>query len=604
MKSRLTCYVVLLLCMAAAAQTTSSTSTATTKPTRKARSSARATTGTAAEIRALREAIAAQQNTISQQQSQIQQLQGTVQQMQSNLQSQTAAVQDAQSNATAASTTASQQEQTVNQLRSDVSDIKQNSTATAGTVQEVQKSMNGLESPLAIHYKGVTLTPGGFLAAETVYRNRGLGADINTPFNSIPMPGAPNVNTSEFFGSGRQSRISLLGQGAVKSAKLAGYYEADFLSAGVTSNNNESNSYTLRQRQVWGQAALESGFTFTGGQMWSLVTETTKGLDNRSEALPMTIDPQYTVGFSWARQYGFRVTKNFANKVWLGFSVENSQETITAHNNPSNSFVGTAGTLGGLYNSLANYSFNSSPDFVVKAAFEPGFGHYEIFGLESQFRARVYPCATASKTSPCAGSAKPSASDAFNDNRTGGGFGANARWNLADKKVVFGLHGLAGDGVGRYGTGGLADATFRPDGTVSLIRSYQALGTLEYHGKKLDIYTNVGGEYAGRTAYENSKKQGVGYGSALFNNKGCSTEPLPSGSNGFSPGSLSNCTADTRDLIEGTIGLWYRIYQGPYGRLQLGPQYSYIVRNTWNAYGGAPHGIDNMFFTSFRYYIP
>src|SRR5579864_1984302 len=408
MKSRLTCCVVLLLCMGAAAQTTSSTSTATTKPTRKARSSARATTGTGAEIKALREAIAAQQNTISQQQSQIQQLQGTVQQMQSSLQSQTAAVQDAQSKATAATTTASQQEQTVNQLRSDVSDMKQNSTTTATTVQEVQKSMNGLESPLAIHYKGVTLTPGGFLAAETVYRNRGLGADINTPFNSIPMPGAPNVNTSEFFGSGRQSRISLLGQGAIKSAKLAGYYEADFLSAGVTSNNNESNSYTLRQRQVWGQAALESGFAFTGGQMWSLVTETTKGLDNRSEALPMTIDPQYTVGFSWARQYGFRVTKNFANKVWLGFSVENSQETITAHNNPSNSFVGTAGTLGGLYNSLANYSFNSSPDFVVKAAFEPGFGHYEIFGLESQFRARVYPCATASKTSPCAGSAKPS----------------------------------------------------------------------------------------------------------------------------------------------------------------------------------------------------
>ena len=36
--------------------------------------------------------------------------------------------------------------------------------------------------------------------------------------------------------------------------------------------------------------------------MWSLVTETKKGVDNRTEALPMTIDPQYTVGFSWARQ--------------------------------------------------------------------------------------------------------------------------------------------------------------------------------------------------------------------------------------------------------------------------------------------------------------
>ena len=603
MKSRLTCCVVLLLCIGAAAQTTSSTSSATTTPTRKKTRSA-STSGTAAEIRALREAIAAQQNTISQQQSQIQQLQGTVQQMQSSLQSQTTAVQDAQSKATAASTTASQQEQTVNQLRSDVSDIKQNSTATATTVQEVQKNMNGLESPLAIHYKGVTLTPGGFLAAETIYRNRGLASDINTPFNSVPLPGAPNTHTSEFFGSGRQSRISLLGQGAIKDTKLTGYYEADFLSAGVTSNNNESNSYTLRQRQVWGQAALNSGFTFTGGQMWSLVTETTKGMDNRSEALPMTIDPQYTVGFSWARQYGFRATKNFDNKVWLGFAVENSQETITSHNNPANSFVGNIGTLGGLYNSLANYSLNPSPDLVFKVAFEPGFGHYEIFGVETQFRSRVYPCATASKTSPCAGSTKASSAGAFNDNRSGGGFGANARWAFAEKKVVFGLHGLAGDGLGRYGTAGLADATFRPDGTLALIRSYQALGTLEYHGTKLDIYTNVGGEYAGRTAYLNSKKQGVGYGSQVFVNTGCFLEPVPSGSNGFSPGSLpSTCTGDTRNIIEGTVGLSYRIYQ-PYGRLQLGPQYSYLVRNTWTGYGGAPHGIDNMFLTSFRYYIP
>src|SRR5579872_5037515 len=381
MKSRLTFCVVLLGALGAAAQTTSSTSSATTTPTRKTRSVR--TTSTAAEIRALREAIAAQQNTISQQQSQIQQLQGTVQQMQSSLQQQTAAVQDAQSKATAASSTASQQEQAVSQLRTDVTDIKQNSTTTATTVQEVQKNMNSLESPLAIHFKGVTLTPGGFLAAETVYRNRGLGADINTPFNSVLMPGAPNVNTSEFFGSGRQSRISLLGQGAIKSAKLTGYYEADFLSAGVTSNNNQSNSYTLRQRQVWGQAALESGFAFTGGQMWSLVTETTKGLDNRSEALPMTIDPQYTVGFSWARQYGFRVTKNLGNKAWLGFSVENAQATLGGHGSSTNFIVGSQGASSGLYNATANYSFNPAPDFVGKLAFEPGWGHYEVFGLVS-----------------------------------------------------------------------------------------------------------------------------------------------------------------------------------------------------------------------------
>ena len=46
----------------------------------------------------------------------------------------------------------------------------------------------------------------------------------------------------------------MLAEGKLSDVKLSGYVEADFLSAGVTSNNNQSNSYTLRQRQVWGQA--------------------------------------------------------------------------------------------------------------------------------------------------------------------------------------------------------------------------------------------------------------------------------------------------------------------------------------------------------------
>ena len=139
-------------------------------------------------------------------------------------------------------------------------------------------------------------------------------------------------------------------------------------------------------------------------------------------------------------------------------------------------------------------------------------------------------------------------------------------------------------------------------------RSYQALGTLEYHGPKLDVYAYVGGEYGARTAYVNAAGAGVGYGSPLFNNAGCRTETLPTSANsaltsvnlsggtgaptktglsptaynGFLPGALGACTADTRNLIEGTLGFWYRFYNGPKGRLQSGLQYSYTVRNTWS----------------------
>ena len=104
--------------------------------------------------------------------------------------------------------------------------------------------------------------------------------------------------------TGRQSRLSMLVEGKISNAKLTGYVETDFLGTGVTSNNRQSNSYVLRQRQFWGRIDLDNGWAFSGGQMWSLATENQKGIVNRNEWIPLTIDAQYQVGFNWAREYG------------------------------------------------------------------------------------------------------------------------------------------------------------------------------------------------------------------------------------------------------------------------------------------------------------
>lgn len=582
---------------------------------------------TAADVQALKDAIASQQAALAQQQQQIQELRDELRRKDQGVQQAQSAASDAASKADAAQSAATQQQQTVTQLKSDVGDLKANMANTVVSLQETQKTAS--EPPTAIHVKGITITPGGFLAAESVRRSRALGADINTPFNSLTMPGASQSAISEFFGSGRQSRLSLLAEGRLATAKLSGYYETDFLSAAVTSNNNQSNSYSLRQRQLWAQAALDDGWNFTGGQMWSLITETKHGVDNRTEALPMTIDAQYHVGFSWARQYGFRVSKAIDNKIWLAFSVENPQATLTTHGNANNFLVGSAGNGGGLYNGAittcstslnssgspvttcspaANYAFNPSPDLVGKIVFEPGFGHYEIFGVYSRFRDRVFPCEDVSATTTCLGdsTAGPNARGAYNAAVNGGGVGANARWSFINKRLDFGLHGFGGSGVGRYGSGGLPDATVHANGTLGLVKSLQGLTTLEWHGPKLDIYLNAGAEYAGRDAtYDPVLGATVGYGSPFFNNSGCYTETGPANNGGFLPGGLSKCTADTRVLIEGTAGFWHRIYNGPKGRLQWGLQYSYVTRNTWSGASAIePHGIDNMVFSSFRYYLP
>ena len=556
-----------------------------------------------AQIAEMKAMLQQQQQQINDLKQQLQQRDQALQQTQQQAAQAQTAASDASSKAEAANSTATHTAESVTAIKTDVSDLRANATTTALSIQEDQKKVaEALESPIALRYKGVTITPGGFLAAETVTRQRAMTSDVNTPFNSVPFTAFNGGRMTEFFGSGRQSRLSLLAEGKLKSVKLTGYWEMDWLGVGVTSNNNQSNSYVNRQRQLWGGAAFSNGLTITSGQMWSLVTETKKGLDNRSEALPMTIDAQYAVGFSWARQFGFRVAKNFNNKFWLGFSVENPQATFSASNAAANFVIGNFGTNGGLYNgggaavsssALANYSFNKTPDFIFKAAFEPGFGHYEIFGIVSTFRSRVFPNATATPAS---------AAGAFNSSVTGGGVGANARFTVA-KKFDFGVHFLGGDGVGRYGTSSLPDTTVHPDGTLALLHSYQGLGTFEIHTKQWDWYFNGGGEYIGRNAVPNAAGTLVGYGAPTLLSTGCGTEPVP-GAGGFLPANPGSCNVPTRSLIEGTAGFWFKPYNGPKGRIQFGPQYEYIVRNTWRGTGGSPRAIENVVLTSFRYYLP
>jgi TolA-binding protein len=554
------------------------------------------------DITDLKQALDAQQQQIQQLRQDLQTRDQAIQQLQQRLDQSQAATSEAQGKADAAAAQAAKQEEAVTALKGDVADIKQNSTNTALTLQETQKSVSSLESPVSIHYKGILLTPGGFLSADTVYRRTALGSDISTPLSSIPYAGAAQSNLSEFFASGRASRISLLAEGKLAKAKLTGYYEADFLSSAITSNSNSTNSYSLRQRQAYAQATLDNGWSFTGGQMWSLVTETKNGVDNRSEAPPLTIDTSYNVGFSFARQYGFRVAKDFSNKFWLAFSAENAQTTVGGEGSRNNFLIGSAGTSGGAYNPSVTYSFNKLPDFIAKAVYQPGTLHLEVFGLVSTFRDRLYPGAT---------NTTPTAAGAYNDTSIGKGLGANARVSLAQKHLDLGIHFLGGLGIGRYGTSGLADVFVRPDGVLVPIRSYQALGTVEFHTKRLDLYFNGGGEYAGRNSL--SATSAIGYGSPLRTASGCYTETVPGTATagqfptstiGFLPGALANCNVDTRDLIEGTFGFWYRVYVGPKGRIQLGPQLSYVVRNGWTGVGGNPSGDEPMVFTSFRYYLP
>ena len=595
-----------------------------TKPATKADKSDSAL---AAEIEELRQAVQSQQEQLTLLKEELAKRDRQIDEAREAAAAANAKATEATTKAVEAVNTTAEVKSTATALNTTVSDLKTSTEILKTTVTAEQEAKKSEEAPAAIHVKGITITPGGFLAAETAWRQRSAQADVNTPFTGTPFPNNALSKVSEFNASGRQSRLSFLVEGKADKVKATGYYELDWLGACATSNSRQSNSYCMRQRQIWGQAALSNGLTFTGGQMWSLATETRKGMDNRTEALPMTIDAQYSVGFVWARQYAFRVTKNFNDKVWLGLSVEEPQVTVGGRGTQTASFVGGAGAGGGLLNftDTTGYSANVTPDFIVKAVAEPGWGHYEVFGILSNFRARVYPCspnpAVFAPPASCAG--LPTAANAFNDTRTGGGVGISIRGPVT-KQVDVGVHFLGGDGVGRYSSAQLADVTARPDGTLAPIRGGSALGTIELHpSPKLDVYLNYGVEYAFRTAYTFTNATSgatvpVGFGSPLFNNSGCEngdaanlTNGAPSGP--FSPNTGNGaCNGDIRNIQEGTLGFWHKVYNGPRGGFRWGIQYSYIFRNTWSGSGGLPAGtpginakaVDNMVFTSFRYYLP
>jgi hypothetical protein len=544
----------------------------------------------------------------------------------SNAQLQAAQQQAAAANAAAAQAqqqAQQQQQQTadnataVSNLQGAVSDLKTNSTSLASTLQETQTNFTKkIEHPDEIHFKGITLSPtGSFIEAATVWRSAAIGGDINTQFTGIPLANSNAAQLSEFYGSGRQSRLALKATGKISSMTMTGYYEADWLGTGITSNNNQSNSYVMRQRQLWAQAALNNGWKFTGGQMWSLATETTKGLDNGTEILPAVVDPQYVTGFVWTRQYGFRVSKNFGNTFFIGASAENAETLNPAGSNlPTNVLLGSDGNNGGLYNVTANYSFNLAPDMVAKVAFEPaGWGHYELFGIARFFRDRIYPnevTTTVGGVTTITGTA----AGAFNDSTLGGGVGGSGRVPLLNKKLSLGLKGLWGEGTGRYGSSTIADITLRPNGQIAPLHNFSALGTVEYNPMtRLQLYAYYGGDYVGRRYFGK-----VGYGSYATNMSGCNTEPLPSatvnpgfgGGTGFTPATPANCGNQTKDVQELAAGYWYDFYRGPAGRLRQSIQYSYFQRMLWSGQGGTTNpggnaqGTDNVVETSFRYYLP
>jgi hypothetical protein len=386
-----------------------------------------------------------------------------------------------------------------------------------------------------------------------------------------------------------------LAEGDINPDTHAGFYtELDFLAGPQTANSNESNSFSPRIRNLYGSLDWDNlGLHLLAGQNWSLATTNTHGITPRNELPPPTIDAQYVVGFVWARQPQLRLTKDFDDKqIWAAVSLENPQTTFASPaTGTGTSVTGLTVTDNGVstsqFDNTNTLSLNHVPDVIAKLAVEPEIGgsrplHAELFGIYRSYYDRV---------NAAAGNALGIPVGANNEDTSGGGVGAGITWTAVPKLLDLEVSALTGRGLGRYGAGQLPDTVVGVNGVLKPIPETLFLvgGTL-HATPAIDLYLFGGEEHESRVAATVGVNH-FGVGSPFANLAACSVEG-------------GNCTPDTQLMTQLSGGFWDKIYQGSYGSVRFGVQYSYTQLTAFSGAGGGsgPKTNDSMIFTSFRYY--
>jgi len=440
----------------------------------------------------------------------------------------------------------------------------------------------------------VDLTLGGFIEAAGIYRSRFEGSDINSSWNlgggGIPLRNSPDYYMDEFRGTARQSRLSLLAEGKEDYASLAAYFELDFLGggSGTSANSKESNSYIPRIRHLYMTYDTNDGWHFLAGQAWSLLAMNKAGVMPRQENTPLTIDAQYVPGFIWTRNPQFRVVKDFDKTVWVGVSVEAPQALITPGRLGAGTTAGYTYALLGKGNfadttsttnsNLSNaVSLDQYPDIVEKVAVDPGFGHYEVYGLQRFFTDRTLFSGSRS-----------------NNTTVGYGVGGAALLPVLPKFIDLEGRFLWGRGIGRYGSAQFNDVVVNPiTGKLDPVPQIEALvGVISHPTDRLELWA-----YGGLEKQRSKDVVGTtgGLGNPAYVSINCEEE------GGICPGGTAGSLGfvQASGILQGTAGLWYDFYKGKFGKMRIGVSYSYSKLHIFDL----PSEDENIVMLSFRYYF-
>ena len=404
------------------------------------------------------------------------------------------------------------------------------------------------------------------------------------------------------------------------------YLATDFLSDPQTGTLTQSQSWALRWRELYFKLdrqdfGADYASHFSLGQMYTLASLNSKGTTPDTFLTPPVIDDQYMPGYTWARQVGLRWSQNFTKEFQVAFGAESSYTSWPGGTLPALAINGTIAPVpsnavsqalagvyypgayqqipisGSLYYNGNNISFSHIPDLISKAAWDPEFYghsiHVEGGGILRQFTDRTY---------------------GGNHDVWGGGGFASVIVQVVPKWLDFQASGLSGNGISRYGAANqsIPDVAFNWTGGLNPIHERQVMIGLTGHlDKATDVYVFAGGEFAAPSwsdakfpktpyAWLPANTYAFGFGNPAFVNSGCNFEGATASASPY--GTFGSCVGQTKDVRQITTGIWHNFYDGPAGKIRVGAQYAYTVRDSFQGWGGAYKGTENMVFGSFRYY--
>ena len=209
----------------------------------------------------------------------------------------------------------------------------------------------------------------------------------------------------------------------------------------------------------------------------------------------------------------------------------------------------------------------------MKAAWDPRLGpyhlHIEAWGLYRQFFDRF---------------------NFANHTFDTGSFGGHINAELIPKTLdlqVYGAHGA----LGRFTSSPFPDATVAQDGTIPAVDDHVGDGGVDLAHTADARHLQLRRIGKNRRGVRECRHRAVRLWQPALQQHRLQRREFPA----------ATCNGNTREVRQITAGFYDTIYQGAYGTVKAGVQYSYNQRLTFVGVGGAPRTDDSIVMSQIRY---